>query len=257
MKKHILFLLTFLFTVLSSHSYAQRDVYMTSGGELIFSWGDLQYTNNYMQANPESEILATPTRFTCFFHFGEYTHLNLNNFIGFYTGIGMRNVGFITDEVLPNPEVPGTTFDAKIVRRTYNLGVPLAMKVGSFKDNFHIYLGGEYEWAFHYKEKYWKGHSRDGEKVKTSKWWPNQATSFIPSAFVGVQFPKGVNLKLKYYLDNLLNHDYDRNPTSETAVVSDLSKYEQSQVMYISLSINLKSKEKVKKSKVDEEVVAL
>jgi hypothetical protein len=257
MKKNNLFLIILLVIVFTSNAQAQRKAYLTSGGEVIFSWGDLKFTEAYAQANPEAKILSTPTRFTCVFHFGEFAHLNLNNFVGFYTGIGMRNIGFITNEVLPNPENAGSTFDAKVIRRTYNLGIPLAMKIGSFKDNFHVYLGGEYEWAFHYKEKYWRAHSRDGEKTKTTKWWPGQVTSFIPSAFVGVQFPKGINLKFKYYLDNMLNHNYVKDPVSENAVVSDLSKYEQSQIMYISFSVNLNTKEKVKKSKVDEEVVHL
>ncbi len=257
MKRNILFIICFLFTVFLSKVQAQRDVYMTSGGEFIFSWGDLKYSDAYLNENQNAEILATPVRFTCFFHFGQYTHLDFNNIIGLYTGIGMRNVGFITNEKLPSVENDGTTFDAKIIRRIYSLGVPLALKVGSFKDNFYIYFGGEYEWAFHYKEKYWKAHSRDGAKNKTVKWWPSQVNSFIPSAYVGVQFPKGINLKFKYYLDDLLNHKYTKDPTSINTVVSDLSKYEQSQLMYISLSIHLRSKEKVKKSKVDEEIVIL
>lgn len=257
MKKNIIFLITMLFAVFTTHIKAQRDTYLTSEREIIFSWGDLKFSDAYAQANPEAKILATPTRFTCVFHYGQLAHLDLNNFVGLYSGILLRNVGFISNEVLPDPENVGSTFDAKVIRRTYNLGVPIAMKVGSFKDNFHIYFGGEYEWAFHYKEKYWKAHSRDGDKKKTTKWWPNQVSSFIPSAFVGVQFPKGINLKLKYYLDNMLNHEFSKAPTSRNAAVSDLSKYKQSQLMYISLSIAINPKEKAKKSKVDEEVVSL
>jgi hypothetical protein len=253
MKNIFLLLISSILCIYSGKIYAQRNVYATSGGELIFSWGDLQYTDSYLNNNENAEILGNPVRFTAFFHIGEYTHMDFNNTFGMYTGIGLRNIGMISNEVLPSSTGDGTTFDAKIIRRAYTLGIPVALKVGSFKDNFHVYFGGEYEWAFHYKEKYWPAHSRDGDKSKNTNWWPEQVTTFLPSAFVGIQFPKGFNLKFKYYLKDFLNHDYSRNPTSDKAVVSDLTKYKSSPLFYISLTFHVKSKNKVKKSKVEEE----
>lgn len=143
----------------------------------------------------------------------------------------------ISDETLPSSVGSDEFVDIKVVRRTYTAGVPIGFKLGSFKDHFFLYGGGEIEWAFHYKEKYWLSHSRDKTKTKYSEWWPNQVTKLQPSAFVGLQFPGGINLKYKYYLNNFLNHDYKGNSSNTTSVVvSDLTKYEESTLMYLSLS---------------------
>lgn len=236
-------ILFFLITNLN----AQSKFYRTSGGEIIFSWGELQLTDSYIQANPEASISDEPLRFTCFLHLGHFAHFDFNNFLGAYTGIGLRNVGMISDEILPDP-VNGGTFNAKIVRRAYSVGVPVAIKIGSFKDNFNVYAGGEYECAFLMKEKYWDQHHRSANKRKNISWMPDQLTTFLPSAFVGVQLPKGINIKFKYYLDNFLNNDYTTNVNDQSDVVSDLSRYKSSQLMYISLSWHLTKKRKVKKS---------
>jgi hypothetical protein len=190
---------------------AQTNTYSTSGGEIIFSWGDLKYTDQFKNTFGDAQISGQPVRFTVFFHLQQFWHLDLGNNVGFFTGLGLRNIGMVSDEVLPeNYQDPTPTyFNAKVIRRTYSLGIPLAIKLGSFKDHLHIYGGGEIEWAFHMKEKWWNSHTRSGTKTKTTPWWPNQITTFLPSTFIGVQFPGGVNLKFKYYLENFLNQNYD------------------------------------------------
>lgn len=243
---------------ISGSTSAQTNTYSTSGGELIFSWGDMKYTSNFMNSYPEAGIVSQPVRFTAFFHIQQFWHMDFNNSLGLFTGIGMRNIGMISDEVLPtaisdeytsaNPYA-GEYFNAKIIRRSYTVGIPLALKLGSFKDHLHIYGGGEMEWAFHMKEKYWDGHSRSASKSKPvsggSGWFPEQITTFQPSAFIGLQFPGGINLKFKYYLENFLNHNYKAHTGTTTStrnnIVSDLTKYEQSNLFYVSLSFHFKT----------------
>ncbi|RLD80458.1 MAG: hypothetical protein DRJ10_07400 [Bacteroidetes bacterium] len=223
---------------------SQKNVYTTSGSEIIFSWGELEYTDAFKASYSQAEIVKHPVRFTLFFHFQQFFHLDFTNNIGFFTGIGMRNVGMISDEVLPENynDANPSYFDAKIIRRTYSLGIPLAIKLGSFKDNLHVYAGGEMEWAFHMKEKWWDGHSRSGTKTKRTEWWPSNIETFLPSAFVGVQFPGGANLKFKYYLENFLNQNYgNTNATNRSHVVSDLTKYKQSGLFYLTLSYQIKT----------------
>jgi hypothetical protein len=224
---------------------------------MIFSWGDLQYTDAFQNAYPEASIQKMPVRFTTFFHVQQFWNLDLNNNIGFFTGIGLRNIGIISNEYLPTEinyasETPyaGDYFQSKIIRRTFSLGVPLAFKVGSFKDNLHIYAGGEMEWSFHMKEKYWKNNTRTGGKSKNTEWFPNQITTLLPSAFVGLQLPKGVNIKFKYYLENFLNQDYKgytaNSTTNQDQIVSDLTRYESSNIYYISLSFHFKTAKLIK-----------
>ncbi len=249
MKRHLTTLILSLL-ITSSSLWGKIDTYQTSGGEIIFSWGDLKYTEAYMNTYPSAEIVKTPVRFTMFLHLQELWHVDLNNYLGFYTGVGLRNIGQISNEVLPENYTTDPSsvnyFEAKIIRRTYSVGVPLAIKLGSFSDNMYVYAGGEFEWAFHMKEKWWESSSRSGTKIKHSEWWPQQVTTFLPSAFIGIQMPGGVNLKFKYYINNFLNHDYDKYENSavtKSQVVSDLTKYEESQLFYFSLCFNLKSSE--------------
>jgi hypothetical protein len=46
---------------------------------------------------------------------GQYFHVDFTNNIGLYTGLAVRNVGFIYDTDIPT----------KTIRRSYTLGVPL------------------------------------------------------------------------------------------------------------------------------------
>ena len=93
--------------------------------------------------------------------------------------------------------------------------------------------------AFQFKEKYWTGSfDRSGSKTKTTTWFANQTPTFLPSVFAGVQFPGGVNIRFKYYLENFLNSDYIISTNSQEGSifsVSDLSRYEESQIMYVSI----------------------
>ncbi|QQS50106.1 MAG: hypothetical protein IPM71_10930 [Bacteroidota bacterium] len=241
---------------------AQTDTYSTSAGEMIFSWGETPLSKDFMARFPLAKISDYPVRFTVFFHVQQFWHLDLNDNLGFFTGLAIRNIGMISDEFLPkNYETAATSddyFNAKIIRRTYSLGLPLAVKLGSFSNHLYIYGGGEIEWAFHMKEKWWDQHSRDGSKTKTTTWWPNQLNTLQPSAFIGAQFPGGINLKMKYYLDNFLNHDYDvyKNATTPGQAVSDLTKYESSQLVYVSLSFQFQTSQIMKQFDSDKSVAS-
>jgi hypothetical protein len=253
--KRIKLLLALLFITMAG--FSQKDVYWTSGGELIFSWGQMAYTDQYKLSNPQAEIVDFPVRFTCFLHFQQFVHLDFGNNIGLMSGFALRNIGMISNENIPESVGSSTYLNTKVIRRTYSLGLPLALKLGSFKDHFYVYGGGEIEWAFVYKQKYWDSYDRDGTKSKTVDWFGDEVTQLIPSAFVGIQFPKGINLKFKYYLDDFLNHNYSTSGTTTTAVVSDLSKYKQSQLMYISLSFQFNSSEITKKVSSSDEVASI
>ena len=220
MRKYLLWLALFTGFNLSA-SYSQK-VYSTSSGELIFSFANV---NN--SGAPVSSLM----RFTCFFHTGEYWHMDLSPMLGIFTGVGIRNVGFITKGQNDPAQLADNSID-EVKRRSYTLGFPLAIKFGSFKDNFYLYAGGEYELLFHYKEKHFKG----GTKIKTTEWFSNKTNRFLPSVFVGMQLPRGMNLKLKYYLYDFMNRDYvDENGNKPYANLK-------SQVFYLSLSFNVRTR---------------
>lgn len=246
----------FLFAMLiiagSFQLNAQTNVYTVTSGELIFSWADLSFNEAHMAANPDDQQVGNPLRFTAWFHLGQYIHMDFNNKIGIYTGLAFRNVGLISDEKL---DVNGIVSDYKIIRRTYNLGLPLALKVGAFDNHIYFFGGGEIEMGYAYKEKFWKANTRSGAKTKYIEWFGNQSELFLPSVFAGVQMPGGVNVKFKYYLKDFLKNDYVRSDPNEK--VSDLSRYETSQIMYVSLSWQFNTGKAAKKATGRTEKVAM
>ena len=203
-----------------------QGIYSTTSGEVIFQSSSVEKDNTDMNTN---------MRFTLFFHLGEFIHFDLTDNIGFFSGLGVRNVGLITEEN-----------DIKIKYRTYNLGIPLAIKVGSFDKNLYLFGGAEYEWMFAFKQKVFE----NDEKTKYVEWFSNRTPHFIPSVFAGIQFPYGMQVKFRYYLDNYLNHNYIGSST-----YSDYTSFNKTQVWYISFSYMIRNR-KIKEPKFIEKDVA-
>lgn len=206
-----------LFTMgIGQFAFTQTDrVYTTTGGEIIFSFVDIE---------KEGEDLNNIVRFTLFLHLGNNVHFDINDYVGFFTGYGLRNIGFITEN----------ENDVKMKRRTYALGIPLGIKIGSFKDHFYVYGGGEYELFFHYKQKQFV----DGNKSKYSEWFSDRTDLFAPSLFAGIQFPKGINLKFKYYPNDFLNRDFTGRDFGEEV---DYSAFKKTNLFYVALSFNFRA----------------
>jgi hypothetical protein len=212
--KKILLLSAFSIIMASTYLNAQK-VYPITSGALLFQFSNVELVN--------SNVTNRPPRFTCFFHWGQYYHFDIVDNFGFYTGLALRNVGFIYDEDIPQ----------KTIRRSYTLGIPIAVKLGSFKNHLYIFGGGEYEMLFHYKGKRWYSNDRKGSKVKDTEWFSNKTELFVPSVFAGIQFPKGINIKFKYYLGDFLNLDYEGPDLGESNV--SFSDFKKLDVFYISV----------------------
>jgi hypothetical protein len=238
-------LLLFFSTFILAQIKAQK-IYTLTSGELIFSFSDVQLSNDFKSQYGNAEITKTNVRFTLFFHIGEYLHMDFNNKIGIFTGLGIRNVGLSSDEKLPDLVGSDQTLDYKIIKRLYTIGLPLAIKLGSFKDHFYFFAGGECESALQYKEKYWTNtQTRSGSMTKSTQWFGNQTPHFLPSVFAGVQMPHGFNIRFKYYLIDFLNNEYKSgNNDASGAVynVSDLTRYAKSQVFYFSICWQFRNK---------------
>jgi len=211
MVRNSILTVVFILSLSLQYTVAQK-IYAVSGGEMIFQ---------SVMVKQNNEDVGTNMRFTMWFHAGEFVHLDAGNNIGFFSGMGMRNIGFITSED-----------NVTIKYRSYNLGIPLALKLGSFKDNFYIYGGVEYEWMFHFKQK----TIINGEKTKYSKWFSDRTPAFIPSVFAGIQFPKGINVRFRYYLDDFLNNKFKVSDEYH-----DYTSFTKTRIWYISLSFYLKN----------------
>jgi len=239
------------FALFAANTNAQSDVYTVTGGEMIFSQSQASLSQDFLDTYGGASIQGQNVRFTIFFHIGQYLHVDFSDNVGIFTGLGIRNVGMITHETLPNlgGGNPGDGYtNYNIVKRQYTLGLPLALKIGSFDKHFYVFGGGEIEWAFNYKQKYWtdQNFDRSGEKVKFNDWFADQTPDFLPSVFGGVQFPGGMNLRFKYYLTDFLNNSFGKGTNnSATSVynVGDLSRYESSQLFYVSLCFQFDNRE--------------
>ena len=201
-----------------------QEVYAISSWESLFQWAEVP-------ATPQAGVTAIneQLRYTIFLNVGQYWHVDFNNAIGLYSGLAIRNVGFIYDTDIPT----------KTIRRSYNLGIPLALKLGVFDKHLYIFGGAEYELLFHYKEKQWASTDRSGGKISDNEWFSNKTKRFVPAVFGGIQFPGGFNVKYKYYLENFMNSSFVGTDLN----VPDVSyaNYENIQMHYISISWQIRT----------------
>ena len=210
MKQVFIILLFVLFV--NSYTYSQKG-YTTSSGELIFSFVDPELNG---------VSLSSGMRFSFFFHYGHYWHVDLNNNFGVFSGAFIRNIGFRLTEN-----------DQLDMHRAYSVGVPLAVKLGSFSKHTYLYAGGDYELLFHYKHK----RKVDGDKFKKNDWFSDQVNKFMPCLFAGVQLPKGLNLRFSYFMKDFLNQDFRGTEFGESVDYTNLK----TQVYFVSLSFNFRT----------------
>jgi hypothetical protein len=200
--------------LLSSGTLAQGTQFYGSGAsEMIFSFAAIEN-----QGNDQGNIL----RWSPVFNIQGYLNLDFANTIGFFTGLGIRNVGFIYD--IPNSNV-------KMKYRTYNLGVPVGLKLGKL-DFMFLFAGYEIEFPFHYKEKKFENEIKE----KFGVWFSDRVEPVQHTLMAGIQFPFGMDIKFKYYLTNFHNKDYVE---LVDGVEQMPYQYLNTNIMYLSLAWNM------------------
>ena len=158
---------------------------------MIFSFADI--TDNGQSA--ESTLRWAPV-----VNIQSMLNADISSNVGLFTGIAVRNVGYIYD----NYTDPATDAVYKKKFRSYNLGIPVGIKIGNL-DKMFIYGGYEVEFPFLYKEKTFDG----GDKIdKITGWFSKREEPIQHGFLVGIQFPYGMNVKFKYYLSEFHNQDY-------------------------------------------------
>lgn len=207
-------------TLFAVSAFSQSKPYVTSGFEIIFSEATISDANN-----PD----ATSTlRFAPIINPQSMLNQDLSKNIGVFTGLAIRNVGYIYDDystVLPE----GITTPIKKKFRTYNVGIPVGIKLGDLNGLF-FYGGYEIEFPFVFKEKTF---NTAGEKTNTdSYWFSDRPENIQQSWMVGIQMPYGLNLKFKYYFTEFHNQNFEANGVKPYAGLN-------SKIWYISLTTNL------------------
>jgi len=197
--KKILFILVFsslLITSLSGQSdvSGQSNWYYTYGGEMLFSFADID--DNGQEVN-------SPMRWAPVINIQGYANRNISEKLGVYAGLAVRNVGYINDDYTD----PADQLDYKKKFRTYNLAIPLGIKVGNLSKLF-FFGGYDIEFPFAYKEKTFTG----GDKIeKITGWFSDRYEGIQHGPHIGIQFPQGLDVKFKYYLTEFHNQDFTEN----------------------------------------------
>ena len=199
MKKILLLLLVIS---ISQTSFSQK-ISHAFAGEIIFGSSNASYAvdGSGIAGNNKAGSVTGPIRFSIWLHLGYYTHIDFSKNFGIYTGLVNRNVGFITQEM---PSEKALTESVKWKRRSYTLGVPLAIKFGNLENNMYVFVGVQYDMFYHYKEK----EFLPSGKRKYSKWFSDRVNLFAPSVFGGITFPGGLSVKYTYQLTDMMNKDF-------------------------------------------------
>ncbi|MFT4063000.1 MAG: hypothetical protein QM642_11670 [Edaphocola sp.] len=189
--------LTFFILFLAFQVAAQNTMYPTKA-PYISTGIDGCILSTAHGAKLPGQSFGTP-RVTGFFHAGANLNYDFNKHLGMYTGLNIKNIGFI--EQRNNP-------DSTIKRRVYAFGVPLGFKVGDVKFGSYVLFGGGVDFPFNYKEK---GFVNRGDKTKFNEWFGSRTPAVMPYVFVGAHLRPVVALKLQYYPANFLNGGYIAN----------------------------------------------
>ncbi|MCH6232551.1 hypothetical protein [Cognataquiflexum rubidum] len=155
--------------------------YFTSGGEWIFSTGTVQNKNNVLRFSPVINLQTL-------------LNFDQSESFGWFTGVNIRNVGFIFDE---SPSVRKKV-------RNYNLGIPIGVKLGNMDDRF-FFAGYEFEIAMNYRERTFVDEVRT---ERFSVWFSDRVNTFQHAVFIGYTLPKGTSIKAKYYLTSFFNQGF-------------------------------------------------
>jgi hypothetical protein len=192
----------FLFTTISLFAQTGADsgsdkgsstkIYLSFSTEMIFSFANID--NN---GNSNGNIM----RWAPVFNPQTMVNIDFNKHFGLFTGLAVRNVGFIYKD-------PDSSYSVKYKYRSYNLGIPVGFKVG--KMNGFMFFGGyEIEFPFVYKEKKFVNDVKMDDKIY--EWFSERVEPVQQSVMAGIQFPYGATVKFKYYFTNFLNKNYEEN----------------------------------------------
>ncbi len=166
----------------------------------IFSTASIQQQYTNIQGAPIGTKTTYGTlRFSYIINFGLTFNFNFGRHFGVYTGVDIKNIGFI--EKLSGGETQK--------QRTYNIGAPIGIKIGNMADRRpYLFIGGGLDAPFNYKEKRFVIRS---QKTKYNEWFSDATPALMPYVFAGLVIPHGVSFKFQYYPNNYINPDYSRN----------------------------------------------
>lgn len=231
----------------------------TDNAEIVFAPKKFYFSNSFdgtlittathygaFPLNAGMPTTVGTARFTYFLNTGFNVNYDFNSTIGIFTGLGIKNIGFI-EKIKP--------LDSTIKRRVFALGLPVGIKIGNLKKKTYGFLGGGVDVPFNYREK---GFVNRGDKDKFNEWFSDRTASYMPYAFAGVSFKPGIYFKVQLYPGNFMNPDYTQTTTVGGVTVNSkpYALYDIEVLMFsIGLDIRYSNKMKIKRSEPKESMM--
>lgn len=234
MKPTKLLLISALLITQTSIIAQTKEWYTTSGWEMPFQLANTATDIENMDA-PNAVMRWAPA-----LNLNFYGNYNFNKSFGLFAGLSLDNNGYIADFGQDSSKV-------RKKFRTYNLGVPVGIKLGNVNEGFFVYGGFQIDYAFNYKEKTFLDDKKDEKFVV---WFGDRAEQLPMSVFAGIQTKHGFNLKFQYYLNNFHNTDFNSNVDGKVYSEIEANVYSFSLVFQVfkNRKLNYKSKEVPPKS---------
>lgn len=182
------------------------------------------FSSSHISKPSGNDGLST-LRFSYILNVGFHYNYDFSRHVGLFTGIGIKNIGFI-DKV----------GDSTIKRRVYTIGAPLGIKFGNLPGRTYGFVGGGIDVPFNYREK---GFRKRGDKEKFNEWFSDRTPRVLPYVFVGfTAIPSLVSVKFQYYPGNFMNEDFvqDRMPNKGQKIYHDYKV----NLFYVSLGLDIK-----------------
>lgn len=221
--KKIIVLLLCLFCIQIS-SFSQSKLYGVFENKALFQIGLVE--------DSEGKSISGPVRFAPVANYTIQAHKDISNKFGLYTGIGMKNVGFISkyDDTLYS--------EMRVKSRAYSVSVPLGIKFGNMREERYFYVAGEFLAQIDYKEKVFIGDNKSKRKNASdiSKINYSGIVGFNMKNFtIGMEYTFGDFYGSNYHLvpDKTSNPTYSYNTPTKSNILT----------FFIGFRTNLSAKE--------------
>ena len=177
-------------------SFAQSNFYGVFENKTLFQIGIVE--------DSAGGNVSGPVRFAPFANYTLQGHKDFSNKFGAYTGIGVKNVGFITRY---------SSADMTVKSRAYCVSVPVGIKFGNMKEERYLYVAGELLVQVDYKEKVFI----DGDKSKRKN--ENDINKLNYSAMIGFNM-KNFTIGMEYTLSDFYGSSYNLVPQKSNPTVT-------------------------------------
>jgi len=198
---------------------------------------DIAIFSSAVMERPGDRRELSPVRFSML-NFGYHFNYDFDEHFGIFTGLGIKNIGFI--------EKNG---DSTTKRRVYTVGLPLGFKLGNLQKKHYGFIGGGVDFPINYREKRFV---KRNDKYKFNEFFSDRTEAYMPYIFAGISCGTGTTIKAQYYPGNFFNTGFEEDNNGRT--VQPYRAYRVN-LVYITVGLDLHYKSHEKRTN-DDDVAA-